>query len=87
MRQLATAWPSCRPWLSCLGSPKGSPRKVYLELEEDAGAEYEMYLAEKLHKTLGEIDAMPNAEFVRWNVYHARKAQMEELELAAKRGR
>lgn len=63
----------------------GPPRKVYLELEEDAGAEFEMFLAEKLRKTLGEIDAIPNEEFVRWNVYFARKAQMEEL--AAKQGR
>lgn len=44
-----------------------------------------MFLAEKLHKTLGEIGEMPFAEYLRWNVWFARKAQIEELE--AKRGR
>lgn len=38
-----------------------------------------MHIAEKLHKTLGEVRAMPNVEYQRWIVWFARKAQMQEL--------
>lgn len=58
------------------------PRKaVYLELDdpESGDALFEMVLAEKLHKTLGEIGDMPNDEYVRWYVYLGIKAQKEEL--------
>jgi hypothetical protein len=39
-----------------------------------------MYIAEKLHKTLGEIGEMPNEEFGRWVVWFARKNQIAEME-------
>jgi len=39
-----------------------------------------MYLAEKLHKTLGELGDMPNAEYLRWYVWFGRKNQMAEME-------
>jgi len=62
------------------------PPKAYLEFEDpESGAEFEFFLASKLHRTVAELDEMDNAEFVKWNVYFARKAQMEEL--AAKQRR
>ena len=37
-------------------------------------------LAEHLHMTVLELEhRMPNAEYVRWDVYLARKAQRQEL--------
>lgn len=39
-----------------------------------------MYLAERLRLTLTQLRAMPNAEFVRWSMYYARKAQRIELQ-------
>ena len=39
-----------------------------------------MFLAEKLGKTLSEIRAMPNAEFVRWGAYFTIQAQRIELQ-------
>jgi hypothetical protein len=57
------------------------PRKAaYLEFESSADAEFEFFLAEHLHKTVAEIGEMSNEEFMRWNVYLGRKAQMAELE-------
>lgn len=57
----------------------GPRRKAYLEIEDDPDAEFEMYLAEKLRKTLGEIREIPNAEYIRWYVWFGRKAQQQEL--------
>lgn len=37
-------------------------------------------LAQKLGRTVAELRQMGNDEFVRWQVYYARKAQREELE-------
>lgn len=60
--------------------------KAYLDLEdEDSGVAFSYFLAERLHRTVAELDSMDNAEYVRWNIYYARKAQIEEL--AAQRGR
>lgn len=39
---------------------------------------FEFFLAEKLHKTIGEIREIGNDEFVRWYVWFARKQQMRE---------
>lgn len=43
----------------------------------------EFYVAEQLGKTLDELRAMPNDEFVRWCVYFGRKAQRMELQWPA----
>lgn len=60
-------------------------KAAYLEIDEDTEVEFEFFLAEKLHRTVAELDEMDNAEFVKWAAYFARKAQMREL--AAKQGR
>lgn len=40
-----------------------------------------MFLAQKLSMTVASLrERMSSAEFVRWQVYYARKAQREELE-------
>lgn len=40
-----------------------------------------MFLAQKLSMTVGQLrQQMGNAEYVRWGVYYARKAQRQELE-------
>lgn len=61
------------------------PKAAYLRLEDDVEEEFTFFLAEKLHRTVAEIEEMPNYDFMRWGVYFARKAQMQEL--AAKQGR
>lgn len=38
-----------------------------------------MYLADRLKMTLTELRRMPQAEYVRWAVYHAFRAQRAEL--------
>ena len=53
-------------------------KAAYLAIDEDPDAHFEMFLAEKLHKTLGEIGDMPNEEYIRWYVWFARKQQMRE---------
>lgn len=58
------------------------PRKAAYEQLEDqqSGAEFEYFLAEKLGRTVAELRAgMSNLEFVRWSVYYGRKAQLLEL--------
>jgi len=48
--------------------------------------EFEHYLADRLSVTVEWLRShMSNDEYVRWGIYHARKAQREEL--AAKRTR
>ena len=43
--------------------------------------EFEYFLAQRLGMTVDRLRAgMSNDEFVRWQVYYARKAQREELE-------
>jgi hypothetical protein len=39
-----------------------------------------MFLAVKLGKTLGELEDMPQLEFLKWSVYFTRIAQQQELE-------
>lgn len=39
-----------------------------------------MFLAQKLGMMVCDLDRMPQAEYVRWGVYYARKAQRQELE-------
>lgn len=53
---------------------------AYLELADpETGLEFEHFLAVKLGKTVGELRRMPNAEFVRWEIYFARDAQERQL--------
>lgn len=40
---------------------------------------FEFYLADRLGKTLGELDDMPHDEFVAWSSYHKVKQQQEQL--------
>lgn len=38
---------------------------------------FDYVLAEKLGKTLGEVRAMPNDEYVEWRCYHEVRAALE----------
>lgn len=52
--------------------------------EEGAGVDlFAFFLAEKLGKTLADLDDMPAIEYARWQSYYKVKQQQEEL--AAKR--
>lgn len=48
-------------------------------LETDDDFHFEMFLAERLHKTRAEIRAMSCREFIDWGVYFGRKAQAAEM--------
>lgn len=49
---------------------------------------FAMYLADRLGKTLGELDDMPASEYVAWSSYHKVKQAQEELaHKVAMRGR
>lgn len=56
------------------------PRKAtYLRLENEPGAEFEFYLAQKLGMTLGRLRReMSNDEFVAWDIYFQREVQIME---------
>lgn len=48
--------------------------------EADPGFEFEYFLADRLGMTVGELRVqMSNAEYVRWAVYHGRRAQEQEI--------
>ena len=53
---------------------------MYQQLETSPDLLFELFLAEKLGKTLGEIRQIPNEEFLLWNTHYARQAQQAELE-------
>jgi len=38
-------------------------------------------LAEKLHKSLAEVRAMPNAEIVQWRAFFHYRSEMQKLEV------
>lgn len=40
---------------------------------------FAFYLADRLGKTLGELDDMPAAEYVAWSSYHKVRQQQEDL--------
>jgi hypothetical protein len=62
------------------------PRKAtWLRLETDPAFNFSFFLAAKLGKTVGEIERMPNREWLDWSVYFGREAQRQEL--ANMRGR
>jgi len=57
------------------------PRKAaFLAFESGEADEFEFFLAEKLHRTVAELDEMDHAEYVRWVVYYGRKAQRQDIE-------
>lgn len=66
-----------------------SDRAVFLAnagQESDADI-FLMYLADRLGKTLAELDEMPHAEYVAWSSYHKVRRQQEDLSTkAAMRG-
>lgn len=49
-------------------------------LEEADPVVYDFFLAEKLHKTVAEIQQMPNMEYVRWQEYFPIKAMWQRLQ-------
>lgn len=63
------------------------PRKAaYLELD-DPDAMFAFFLAEKLGRTVAELDEMSWEEFMRWGVYFGRKAQEQQLANQQTQGR
>lgn len=57
------------------------PRKAAYEgFEESPELEFEFFLADRLGRTVDELrQSISQDEFVRWMVYHGRKAQQREL--------
>lgn len=56
-------------------------RRRFKRLLTDPGLEYEIYLARKLHMTLGEMRArMSSSEFALQRAYDQRRAQRMQLE-------
>lgn len=51
-------------------------KAAYLRFEDDPDAEFQFFLAEKLHCTVAEIGQMSNLEYMRWGIWYSRKAQM-----------
>jgi hypothetical protein len=60
------------------------PRKAaYQAFETDSELEFEFFLAEQLHMTVGRLrEDMSNAELLHWSMYYARKSQEAELQAA-----
>jgi hypothetical protein len=54
-------------------------KEAYKRLASNPELEFEFFLGEKLGKTVAEIRAIDNAEFVHWCMYYGRKAQQQEL--------
>lgn len=56
------------------------PRKAtWIRLATDPSFHFSFFLAERLHKTIREVEAMPNAEYMDWSTYYGWKAQQQEL--------
>jgi hypothetical protein len=55
-------------------------------LENDPDFYFEFFLAEKLHKTVGEIRLMDQYEFLGWVKWYQRKALEQELANKLARG-
>lgn len=54
-------------------------------MENDPTIEFDHFLGEQLGKTLEEVRAMDNAEYLSWGVYYGRQAQRQQI-AAHKRG-
>ncbi len=52
------------------------PKAIRLRMEEDASLLNDCFLADKLGKTLAEIRAMPNVDYLTLVVYYRRQAQL-----------
>ena len=52
---------------------------VAREGEEEVDV-FAYFLADRLGKTIGELDQMPYAEYARWKAYHKVRQQQEELQ-------
>lgn len=53
---------------------------IYQRFETNPDLEYDFYLAAELGMTVAELrERMSNVEYEEWNMYHARRAQQEEL--------
>lgn len=53
---------------------------IYQRFEANPDLEYDFYLAAELGMTVAELrERMSNREYEEWNMYHARRAQQEEL--------
>lgn len=65
------------------------PEKVlYLELENDADAEFELALAEKLSMTRQQLrDNMDQREFATWQMYWRRRGQRQQLAQGQSKGK
>lgn len=49
-------------------------------METNPELEFEFYLADRLRMTVDELRAkMTNDEFIKWSVYHGRRAQKQEM--------
>jgi hypothetical protein len=53
---------------------------AYLAFENGDADEFAFFLAQKLGRTVEELDEMPNDEYVQWIVYYGRKAQRQDIE-------
>lgn len=76
--------------LVCRRAPSfASDRAMFFASVGKEGGEgvdlFAYFLADKLGKTLAEIDEMPHAEYAGWKSFHKVKQQQEELQ--AKRAR
>lgn len=65
------------------------PRKAaYKAFEASPELEFEFFLADRLGRTVEELrESMTQDEFVRWMVYHGRKAQRQELAMKTRGAR
>ncbi|MFI1195515.1 hypothetical protein ACH4T9_19970 [Micromonospora sp. NPDC020750] len=62
------------------------PKAAYRAFDAEPELEFEFFLADRLGRTVEELrESMTQDEFVRWSVFHGRKAQRAEL--ARKAGR
>lgn len=57
---------------------------AYRDFDRDDDLELEFYVAERLGMTVARLRVdMTNDEFVRWAVYHGRRAQRAQLDAEA----
>lgn len=62
-------------------------KAAYQAFESGDADEFEFFLAQKLGRTVAELGEMPHDEYVKWNVYYARKAQRQDIETKRAKGR
>jgi hypothetical protein len=55
-------------------------KATWLRFHNDNGFHFDYFLAEKLHKTVGEIRALSNREYMEWSMYYSIKAQNAALQ-------